>query len=142
MLYTIRDARSVCRLGGVARHPRRVEEETVNFDYAQVKSAGDGKDNEQYNQEDSLVQVVESAAVRKGLPVTTTSLERPILPPTRVTNYLVKSDVELVDGSVIKVSPYEAHTGMNPPRQLAPFMERILVKRRERDEPQPRWKVA
>ena len=32
---------------GVARHPRRVEEETVNFDYAQVKSAVDGKDKEQ-----------------------------------------------------------------------------------------------
>ena len=130
-----------------------------------------------------MVQVVKPAAVRKGLPVTTTALEQPqsngraenrvravkerlqitvmearnrgveilksgtltswaVRHAEWVTNYLVKSDVELVDGSVIKVSPYEAHTGMNPPRQLAPFMERILVKRRERDEPQPRWKVA
>ena len=210
---------------GVARHPRRVEEESVNFDYATVKSVngsqvhtlliGGGPRGETFarrvprkgakfedleiflevmkqrygaitiacDQEDSLVQVVKPAALKKGLPVTTTALEQSqsngraeqrvramkerlqisvlearsrgveILDSGTLTswavrhaewvaNFLVKSDVELVDGSVIKVSPYEAHTGKNPPRQLAAFMERILVKRRDRDDPQPRWQVS
>ena len=49
----------------------------------------------------------------------------------------------MVDGSKIKESPYEAHTGRTAPKNLAAFLERILVRAREEEEPaQPRWKVA
>ena len=55
---------------------------------------------------------------------------------------MVKTDVELSDGSIIKVSPYEAHTGQATTNQLAAFMERVLVKARDDEPKQPRWKVG
>ena len=40
-------------------------------------------------------------------------------------NHLVRADIEMVDGSIIKVSPYEAHIGRSAPTNFAAFMERI-----------------
>ena len=48
----------------------------------------------------------------------------------------------MVDGSVIKVSSYEAHTGQRAPTKLAALIERILVRAREEEPEQPRWKVG
>ncbi len=48
----------------------------------------------------------------------------------------------MVDGSIIKVPPYEAHTGKLVAGKLAAFMERILVRARENEPAQPRWKVG
>ena len=48
----------------------------------------------------------------------------------------------MVDGSVIKESSYEAHTGQRAPTKLAAFMERILVRARGEKPAQPRWKVG
>ncbi len=53
-------------------------------------------------------------------------------------NHHVKSDVEMIDGSIIKVSPYEAHTGKLVAGTLAAFMGRILVSAREDEPAQPR----
>ena len=75
-------------------------------------------------------------------------LESPTLPSWAVrhaewtANHLVRADIEMVDGSTIKVSPYEAHTGRSAPTNLAAFMERILARAREEEPAQPRWKVA
>ena len=57
-------------------------------------------------------------------------------------SHLVRSDVEMVDGSIIKVSPYEAHTSKCAPAKLAAFLERILVRAGEEEQAQPRWKVG
>ena len=57
-------------------------------------------------------------------------------------NHLVRNDVEMVDGTTIKVSPFEAHTGQSAPTKLAAYLERILVRAREEDPKQPRWKVG
>ncbi len=56
--------------------------------------------------------------------------------------HLVKSDVEMFDRSIIKVSPYEAHPEKCVPAKLATFMERILVQACEEEPAQPRWKVG
>ncbi len=57
-------------------------------------------------------------------------------------NRLVRNDVEMVDDSVIQVSSFEAHTGQRAPTKLAAFMERILVRAREEEPAQPRWKIG
>ena len=44
-----------------------------------------------------------------------------------VQNYLVKSDFELSTGGVVKISPFEAHTGSKAPGNVAAFLERALV---------------
>ncbi len=49
----------------------------------------------------------------------------------RTTDHPFNSDVEMVNGSIIKVSPYEAHTGKCAPAKLAAVMERILVRAHE-----------
>ena len=48
----------------------------------------------------------------------------------------------MIDGTIIRVSPYEAHTGKCAPTKLAAFMERILVRARDTEPAQPRWKVG
>ncbi len=40
-------------------------------------------------------------------------------------NHLVRSDVEMVDGSIVEVSPYEAHTGKLVAGAPSAFVERI-----------------
>ncbi len=50
--------------------------------------------------------------------------------------------MEMVGGSIIKVSHYEAHTGMLVAGKLAAFMERILVRAPEDEPTRPRWKVG
>ncbi len=47
-----------------------------------------------------------------------------------------------VDGSIITVSSSETHTGKLATGKLAGFMERILVRAREDEPAQPRWKVG
>ncbi len=57
-------------------------------------------------------------------------------------NHLVRSDVKMVDGSISKVSPCEAHAGKCAPAKLAALTERILMRAREEEPAQPRWKVG
>ena len=71
------------------------------------------------------LQILVEDARKKGIEV----LDSPVLMSWAVrqaewtANYLVKNDVEMVDGTLIKVSPYEAHTGRAAPTKLAAFIE-------------------
>ena len=59
-----------------------------------------------------------------------------------ILNHLVRNDflVEL-DNRVIKISPYESHTGNPAPRSTS-LLNRILVGRRDGDDEQPRFQQA
>ena len=57
-----------------------------------------------------------------------------------ILNLLVRNDF-LVDNCVVRISPYESHTG-NPAPKPTSLVNRILVGRRGDDEKQPRFQQA
>ncbi len=114
-----------------------------------------------------LLQVVRPVALMLGLPTGMPPVERPqaerlhiiaaemwkkgvevsesptlkswaVRHPEWTANHVVRSDVEMVDGSIVKVSPDEAHPG----KCAAAFMKRILVRAWEDEPARPGWKVG
>ncbi len=90
------------------------------------------------------LRIIVAEMQRKGVEV----LESPTLKSWAVRragwteNHLLRSDAEIVDGCIVKVSPYEDHAGKSASMKLAAFIERILARAREDEPAQPRWKVG
>ena len=59
-----------------------------------------------------------------------------------IQKFLVKGYVGFRDGGKVNITPHEAHTGDNAPNNVVGFLERVLVRRKNNDDTQPRFLIG